>query len=139
MASRAFARELLDALVAVKPLSALELAVFPPMPYIGGLVEQFGESAIRFGAQDVDVHEQGAFTGEVGAAMLRDIGCKYVLVGHSERREYHEETSDLVARKFQAAKHGGLIPVLCVGETLHQREAGRSSGRWSASSSRSGN
>jgi triosephosphate isomerase len=123
--SRSFARELLEALVAAGPRKDLELAVFPPMPFIGGLVDKYGESGIAFGAQDVDVHEQGAFTGEVGAAMLRDIGCRYVLVGHSERREYHEETSELVARKFQAAKHGGLVPVLCVGETLHQREAGQ--------------
>jgi triosephosphate isomerase len=123
--SRSFARELLDALVAVGPRPGLELVVFPPMPFIGGLVERYGEEPIRFGAQDVDVHEQGAFTGEVGAAMLRDIGCRYVLVGHSERREYHDESNELVARKFQAAKHGGLVPVLCVGETLHQREAGQ--------------
>jgi triosephosphate isomerase len=127
--SRSFARELLDALLGASTRRAVELAVFPPMPYIGGLVDRYGETGIRFGAQDVDVHEQGAFTGEVGAAMLRDIGCKYVLVGHSERREYHGEDSELVARKFQAAKHGGLIPVLCVGETLHQREAGQT--EWS--------
>jgi triosephosphate isomerase len=123
--SRSFARELLDALVGAGTRPGLELAVFPPMPFIGGLVDRYGESGIRFGAQDVDVHEQGAFTGEVGASMLRDIGCTYVLVGHSERREYHGESSEVVARKFQAAKHGGLVPVLCIGETLHQREAGQ--------------
>jgi triosephosphate isomerase len=121
--SRTFAAELVQALVDAGPQAGRELVVFPPMPFIGGLVDRFGDKGIQFGAQDVDVHEQGAFTGEVGATMLRDIGCRYVLVGHSERREYHEEDSEVVARKFQAAKHGGLIPVLCVGETLHQREA----------------
>jgi triosephosphate isomerase len=123
--SRTFAVELVQALVDAGPQAGRELVVFPPMPFIGGLVDRFADKGVHFGAQDVDVHEQGAFTGEVGATMLRDIGCRYVLVGHSERREYHEETSEVVARKFQAAKHGGLVPVLCVGETLHQREAGQ--------------
>jgi triosephosphate isomerase len=123
--SRTFAAELLDALVAAGPIAGRELVVFPPMPYIAALADKYAASGIHFGAQDVDVHEQGAFTGEVGPAMLRDIGCRYVLVGHSERREYHREDSDLVARKFAAAKAGGLIPVLCIGETLHQREAGQ--------------
>ena len=87
--SRTFAAELVEALVAAGPMPGVELAVFPPLPFIAGLVERFGASGIAFGAQDVDIHEQGAFTGEIGPAMLRDIGCRYVLVGHSERRAYH--------------------------------------------------
>jgi triosephosphate isomerase len=123
--SRTFASELVEALVAAGPQAGVELAVFPPLPFIAGLIERFGSAGVAFGAQDVDIHEQGAFTGEVGPAMLRDIGCRYVLVGHSERRAYHGEDSDVVASKFVAAKNGGLVPVLCVGETLHQREAGQ--------------
>jgi triosephosphate isomerase (TIM) len=73
----------------------------------------------------VDVNEQGAYTGEVSARMLLDVGCRYVLVGHSERRHFHAESSEDVAAKFFAAKRAGLVPVLCVGETLHQREAGQ--------------
>jgi triosephosphate isomerase len=79
---------------------------------------------LAIGAQDVSEHAQGAFTGEVAASMLRDIGATHVLVGHSERRQYHGESSACVAAKFAQAQAAGLIPVLCVGETLEQRDAG---------------
>jgi triosephosphate isomerase len=73
----------------------------------------------------VDVNDEGAFTGEVSGRMLKDVGCRYALVGHSERRHFHSESSEMVARKFVAATRAGLIPVLCIGETLHQRENGQ--------------
>jgi triosephosphate isomerase len=82
-------------------------------------------SGVALGAQSVCAEAQGAFTGEVSAAMLKDVGCRYVLVGHSERRQLYGESDELVARKFVAAQSQGLVPVLCVGETLEEREAGQ--------------
>jgi triosephosphate isomerase len=120
---RAFARSLLDALVASPRPNGVELIALPPVPYLSELIERYGNFGIAFGAQDVSANEQGAYTGEVSARMLVDVGCRYGLVGHSERRQYHDESSELVAEKFLAAKQAGLIPILCVGETLHQREA----------------
>lgn len=123
--SRDFASALVAELVAGLPLEGVEMVVLPPLPYLGGLIEDFERFPIAFGAQDVSSNDKGAYTGEVSAAMLVDVGARYGLVGHSERRQYHAESSDLVAAKFQAAKRAGLIPILCVGETLEQREAGQ--------------
>jgi triosephosphate isomerase (TIM) len=123
--SRDFATGLVAELVAGLPLDGVEMVVLPPLPYLGDLIEDFELHAIAFGAQDVSNNEKGAYTGEVSAAMLVDVGARYGLVGHSERRQYHAESSELVAMKFQAAKNAGLIPILCVGETLEQREAGQ--------------
>ncbi|MGV8959276.1 MAG: triose-phosphate isomerase [Stenotrophomonas sp.] len=123
--SRQFAVELVGQIAAGLPLEGVKLVVLPPLPYLGGLVEGFGADSLAFGAQDVSSNEKGAFTGEVSAAMLVDVGARYTLVGHSERRQYHHEDSELVARKFAAARHAGLVPILCVGETLEQREAGQ--------------
>lgn len=125
--SRAFAADLVGAIAAgTKDRAGLpEVVVLPPLPYLGGLIDGFPDSGIAFGAQDVSANEKGAYTGEVSAAMLVDIGARYGLVGHSERRQYHAETDALVARKFQAARHAGLVPILCVGESLHEREAGQ--------------
>ena len=120
--SRAFATALVGEIAAM-PVHGVELVILPPLPYIGDLIEDFEGSAIAFGAQDVSSNEKGAYTGEVSAAMLVDVGARYGLVGHSERRQYHAESSELVARKFLAAKNAGLVPILCVGETLEQREA----------------
>jgi len=121
--TRDFATALVGELAAGLPLSGVELVVLPPLPYLGGLIQEFEADRIAFGAQDVSANEKGAYTGEVSAAMLVDVGARYVLVGHSERRQYHAESSELVARKLAAALHSGLIPILCVGETLEQREA----------------
>lgn len=123
--SRQFATELVGQVAAGLPLEGVELVILPPLPYLGDLVEDFEDAALAFGAQDVSCNEKGAYTGEVSATMLVDVGAGYGLVGHSERRQYHHESSELVARKFVAAIHAGLTPVLCVGETLEQREAGQ--------------
>lgn len=102
-----------------------EVAVCPPYPYIALAKSVLEHTNIGVGAQDVSQHEAGAYTGEIAADMLSDIGCQYVLVGHSERRDYHKESSELVAKKFAAVAAKGMIPVLCVGETLEEREAGK--------------
>lgn len=99
-----------------------EVAVCPPYPYLAKAAELLEQSNIAYGAQDVSEHESGAYTGQVSAEMLLDFGCKYVIVGHSERREYQSESSELVAAKFEAAVKKGLMPILCVGETLTERE-----------------
>jgi len=122
--SRAFATALVGEIAAM-PVPGVELVILPPLPYIGDLIEDFEGTPLLFGAQDVSDHEQGAYTGEVSASMLVDVGARYGLVGHSERRQYHAETSELVALKFQAAINAGLHPILCLGEGLEQREAGQ--------------
>ena len=101
-----------------------EIAVCAPAPYLVQLQSLLSGRAIAIGAQDVSAQASGAFTGEVSGAMLREFGVRYVLVGHSERRQYHAESDELVARKAQAALASGITPVVCVGETLAQREAG---------------
>jgi len=123
-----FAIALLDEVAAAAP-AGVELAVLPPLPYLAALAQRFGERRLAFGAQDVSEHARGAWTGEVSAAMLVDVGARYALVGHSERRQHHAEDSALVARKLLAARQAGLVPILCVGESLQEREAGRTERR----------
>jgi len=118
----ALVRGLLDAL---KSESTAEVLLCPPYVYLWETGRLIKDSDIELGAQNVCAETQGAFTGEVSAAMLRDVGCRYVLVGHSERRQIYGETDTLVARKFVAAQSQKLTPVLCVGETLDEREGGR--------------
>lgn len=122
--SRAFAAALVDEIKRDAP-ATVELIVLPSFPFLGETATQCAGSALAVGAQDVSEHAQGAYTGEVSAAMLADVGARYVLAGHSERRQYHAESSEWVARKFQAAHMAGLSPILCVGETLDDREAGQ--------------
>lgn len=126
--TRASARELVAAVAAqVAPLvkdGSVDVAVMPPHVLISELAREFGQKPVAIGAQDVSEHAQGAYTGEVAASMLADLGLAYVIVGHSERRQYHAESDQVVARKFVAAQAAGLTPVLCIGETLAQREAG---------------
>jgi len=104
---------------------ASELAICAPVPYLAQLQAVLSRSVIAWGAQDLSVHEAGAYTGEVSAAMLRDFGCRYVIVGHSERRAFHGESNELVAEKAARAVAAGLVPIVCVGETLAQRESGQ--------------
>src|SRR3546814_3252976 len=107
-------------------MAGVEVVVLPPLPYLGDLIEDFEEQGrLEFGSQDVSCNEKGAYTGEVSATMISDVGAKYGLVGLSERRQYHHESSELVARMFVAAKAAGLVPIQCVGETLEQSEAGQ--------------
>ena len=104
--------------------SGFRLLVCPPFPYLSAVAAQVAGSPVKVGAQNVSEHEAGAYTGEVAPGMLRDSGCDYVIVGHSERRALYGESSFQVAAKFQAAQAAGIVPILCVGETLEEREAG---------------
>jgi triosephosphate isomerase len=126
--NRAFAHALVDAVAAALP-RGVAIGMLPPLPYLGELVDRYADTDISFGAQDVSANTQGAFTGEVSAAMLADVGARFGCVGHSERRLLHGESSEQVARKFQAAKDAGLVPILCVGETLEEREVGHTEWR----------
>lgn len=101
-----------------------EVVVCAPYPYLGQLQVLLADTAVAWGAQSVSEHAHGAYTGEVAATMLAEFGCRYVLVGHSERRSLFGEGDQVVAAKFEAAQSAGLVPILCVGETLAEREAG---------------
>jgi triosephosphate isomerase len=106
----------------LKPDWPIDIAVFPPYVYLSDAVRILEGGRIAVGAQDVCAESGGAFTGQVCASMLKDVGCSYVIVGHSERRRWYHEDDALVARKFAAVLEAGLTPVLCVGETLEERE-----------------
>ena len=117
--------ELVSGIVAGIPEgTGFSLLVCPPFPYVAAVAEATAGTPVSVGAQNVSEHEKGAFTGEVAPSMLKDLGCEYVIVGHSERRALYGETSQQVAAKFVAAQAAGLMPILCVGETLEEREAG---------------
>jgi len=120
---RAMAQELCKAVVAGKP-ERVEIAICPPAVYLAELLWQFGKSGVAFGAQDASPYAEGAHTGELSAGMYAELGCRYVIVGHSERRHGLGESDELVAEKFAAVQAAGLVPILCVGETLDEREAG---------------
>jgi len=122
--SRAMASALAGAIVEAK-FGAVDVALFPPFPYLRETCAACAGSAVAVGGQDVSEHESGAYTGEVSAAMLRDVGCTLALAGHSERRQYHRESDGEVAAKVAQALAHEVTPVLCVGETLDEREAGR--------------
>jgi len=116
---------LLDAVRSGAPVTgAAESAVCVPFPYFAQAQEALSGSPVAWGAQNLSEFGKGAYTGEVSGAMLRDFGCRYVIVGHSERRTVFREDSDTVARKYRAALDVSLTPILCVGETLAEREAG---------------
>jgi len=122
--SRASNQALLTELeMRLKPEWPIDIAVFPPYVYLTDAVRMLEGGRIAVGAQDVCAESAGAFTGQVCASMLKDVGCAYAIVGHSERRRWYHEDDALVARKFAAAQQAGLTPVLCVGETLEEREA----------------
>jgi triosephosphate isomerase len=107
----------------LKPEWPIDVVVFPPYVYLTDAGRLLDGGQIRLGAQDVCAEAGGAFTGQVSVAMLKDVGCRYVIIGHSERRRLYHEDDALVARKFAAVVQAGLIPVLCVGETLEEHEA----------------
>lgn len=117
---------LLDGILAgLEGLGSVGLLVCPPFPYLQDLARRLDGSGVRLGAQNLSQHASGAYTGEVSGAMLKEAGCEYVLVGHSERRAMMGDTNEVVAEKLEAALSVGLKPVLCVGETLDERESGR--------------
>lgn len=116
---------LLDAVIGgMAQLPGVDCAVCVPFPYLHQAQHKLSGTAVKWGAQDAHQLDKGAYTGEVSAAMLNEFGCRYVIVGHSERRSLYGESSALVAEKFAAVQKAGMLPILCVGETLSQREAG---------------
>jgi triosephosphate isomerase (TIM) len=124
--SRGANQALLDSILAgVGEAMGAECAVCVPFPYLAQVAERLKGTGLAWGAQNVSEHVQGAYTGEVSAAMLVEFGCRYVIVGHSERRHLYLETDSQVAAKFAAARAARLTPILCVGETLDEREGGR--------------
>jgi triosephosphate isomerase len=122
--SRPANAELLASLLAARPFMA-DVAVCVPFVYLSETAATLAGSELRWGAQDVSAHAQGAYTGEISAGMLHECGCRYAIVGHSERRALHGESDALVAAKAQAALARGVTPIVCVGETLAEREAGQ--------------
>jgi triosephosphate isomerase len=121
-ANEALLKALRDGMASAAP--QCDVAVAVPAPYLAQVQALVAGSGIALAAQDVSAHEQGAYTGEVSAAMLKEFGARYVLVGHSERRQYHGETDAVVAIKAQRALALGVTPIVCVGETLAERDAG---------------
>jgi triosephosphate isomerase len=117
-------KQLLDAVIAgLNGLDEARFAVCVPYPYLSSVQNSLLGTSIAWGAQNVSQFEKGAYTGEVSTSMLKDFGCRYVIVGHSERRALFGENNFIVAEKYQAAQRAGITPILCVGETLEQREA----------------
>ena len=121
--NRASNESLLGAVARARPFGC-DVAVCVPFPYLADVAAAWGGSDLLWGAQDCSAHEQGAYTGEVSAAMLSEFGCRFAIVGHSERRQFHHESDQLVADKAKAALAKGVTPIVCVGESLAQREAG---------------
>ena len=121
-ANQALVQAMLDGLKGAEPNA--EMALCAPSLYLAQMQALLAASPIAWGSQDVSAQESGAFTGEISAAMLKDFACRYAIVGHSERRQYHAETDALVAAKAQRALAAGITPIVCVGETLAEREAG---------------
>ena len=117
------AADLARALVDGQPEAGADVAVCPPFPYLATVAGIVFGTPVALGAQDVSRHVPGAHTGEVAAGMLRDVGCRWVIVGHSERRSRLGETDEAVRAKFERARAHGLAPIACVGETLEEREA----------------
>ncbi|OQX44237.1 MAG: triose-phosphate isomerase [Candidatus Sedimenticola endophacoides] len=123
--SRESIRELLDGIKAgMGDVNVAEVAVCAPAVYIADVEAQLSGSGVAWGGQDLSSEASGAYTGEIAASMWLDFGFRYVIVGHSERRTYHGETDEMVARKYAAARAAGLVPILCIGETLEEREQG---------------
>ena len=118
-------KSLLDGIKAgAGDVTSAEMAVCCPAVYIDTVSSRLNGTSIAFGGQDISTHESGAYTGEIAGSMWNDFNCKYVIIGHSERRTYHNESDELVAEKFEVSRKAGLIPLFCIGETLEEREGG---------------
>ena len=123
--SRASIASLADGMKAgIDAVTNAEVAVCPPFVYLADVANMLRGTPISWGGQNVSEQASGAFTGEIACSMLQDFGCKYVIVGHSERRTLYGESDEVVAKKFAASRAAGLVPILCVGETLAERESG---------------
>ncbi|WP_198266148.1 triose-phosphate isomerase [sulfur-oxidizing endosymbiont of Gigantopelta aegis] len=123
--SRESVKELINGVVeGAKSLNGVEVAVCPPFIYIADVTAVAGGTNVSVGSQDVCTELKGAFTGETSIDMIKDFGCQYAIVGHSERRTLYGETDDVVAEKFAVVKNSGIIPIFCIGETLEEREGG---------------
>ncbi len=109
----------------LRGVSDVDIAVCPPAVYLGELGKALHATNIGLGAQNVNSKSEGAYTGEISCSMLKDVGCRYVILGHSERRAIYGETDSMVNEKLHAVLAAGLTPIVCVGETLEQREAGQ--------------
>lgn len=120
--ARDFAKAFLPS---VKDIGDTDIVLAPPYTSLFALSELLKGSNVKLSAQDVFYEEKGAFTGEISPLMLRDVGCEYVIIGHSERRQYFHETDEIVNKKLRAAKNAGLTVIVCIGESLAEREAGR--------------
>lgn len=118
-------RDLLDGVMSGRAEDAVaEMAVCAPAILIPLVADRLGGTSVAWGGQDLSVHDSGAYTGEISGDMLKAFRCRYVIIGHSERRTYHAESDALVAEKFAAARRHGLVPIFCIGETLDEREQG---------------
>ncbi|AKO45207.1 triose-phosphate isomerase [[Haemophilus] ducreyi] len=125
--SKAFTQQLIAELkTELAEITGCDVAIAPPVMYLSEAeIALAGQSTIRLGAQNVDINTQGAFTGDISTTMLQEFGAKYIIIGHSERRTYHAESDQFIAKKFAALKTAGLTPVLCIGETEAENEAGQ--------------
>lgn len=124
--SKQTTKELISGILAgLAEVNNADVAVCPPFVYLPQAAELLASSTAAWGAQNCSQHASGAYTGEVSAPMLKEFGCKYVILGHSERRAIYQENNDEIAQKFVAVKAAGLVPILCVGELLVEREAGK--------------
>lgn len=123
--SKSSIKELLDGIKAgMGEVNKAEVAVCPPFVYLADVADQLAGSAVKWGSQNVSHEASGAFTGEIATSMLQDFGCHFAIIGHSERRALYGETDDDVAKKFIAARDAGITAIICVGETLEEREGG---------------
>ncbi len=124
--SKAFTKELIEDLkTELSDVKGCDVAIAPPVMYLAEAEAALTGSTIALGSQNVDVNVQGAFTGDISTEMLKDFSAKYIIIGHSERRTYHKESDEFIAKKFAALKQAGLVPVLCIGESEAENEAGK--------------
>ncbi|OOF50100.1 triose-phosphate isomerase [Rodentibacter genomosp. 1] len=123
---KSFTKELIENLKSeLAGVNGCDVAIAPPVMYLAEAETSLIGSQILLGAQNVDVNVKGAFTGDISTEMLKDFGAKYIIIGHSERRTYHKESDEFIAKKFAALKEAGLVPVLCIGESEAENEAGK--------------